>query len=164
MHHDVPVVNLGMNKEVNYVLQGFLLTLVVIGAYKFGGYLLSIPPPPEEPKEVVSNVVKVTEPILSPLAITGKTIFLNNCASCHSLTKEISGPRLQNVQQRLEKKVIYAWIRNPAAVLKSGDPYFNRLVNQFGVMMTGFPNLTDGEIEALLEYFSKGSPQPQAMP
>jgi cytochrome c2 len=144
-----------MNKEVNYVLQGFLLTLLVIGAFKFGGYLLSIPPPPDEPKEVAGNTGSVTEPKLSPLAITGKNIFRTNCASCHSLMKDMTGPMLMNVQQRLEKKVIYAWIRNPAAVLKSGDPYFNKLVEKFnGVKMTGFPNLTDGEIEAILEYIS----------
>jgi cytochrome c2 len=144
-----------MNKEVNFVLQGFLLTLVVIGAFKFGGLLLSIPPPPEEPKEVASNTGNVTEPKFSPLAITGKNIFLTNCASCHSLTKDMTGPMLLNVQHRVEKKVIYAWIRNPAAVLKSGDPYFNGLVKKFnGVMMTGFPDLKDGEIDAILEYIS----------
>ena len=153
-----------MNKEVNYVLQGFLLTLLVIGAFKFGGYLLSIPPP-EEPKEVAGNTESISEPKFSPLAITGKNIFQNNCASCHSLTKEVVGPQLQNVTQRLEKKVIYAWIRNPAAVLKSGDPYFNGLVKKFGgVMMTGFPNLTDGEIDAILEYFNTSSPRPAVMP
>jgi cytochrome c2 len=153
-----------MNKEVNYVLQGFLLTLVVIGAFKFGGYLLSIPPP-EETKEVADNTKNVTEPKLSTLAITGKSIFQNNCASCHSLTKEIVGPKLQSVTQRLEKKVIYAWIRNPAAVLKSGDPYFNGLFKKFnGVMMTGFPNLTDGEIDAILEYLNTGAPRQTAMP
>jgi cytochrome c551/c552 len=164
MHRAVPVVHLGMNKEVNYVLQGFLLTLVVIGAFKFGGYLLTIPPP-EEPKEAANNSVTVTEPALSPLAVTGKSIFQNNCATCHSLTRDVVGPMLQNVPQRLEKKVIYAWIRNPAAVLKSGDPYFNALVKKFnGVMMTGFPNLTDGEIDAILEYFSAGAPRQHAMP
>ncbi|HEY1200837.1 MAG TPA: cytochrome c [Niastella sp.] len=153
-----------MNKEVNYVLQGFLLTLVVIGTVKFGGYLLSILPP-EEPKEVASNTEKVTEPILSPLAITGKTIFQNNCASCHSLFKDMTGPLLMNVPQRVEKKVIYAWIRNPAAVLKSGDPYFNGLKQKFGgAMMTGFPNLTDGEIDAILEYIRTAPPSPQTMP
>lgn len=159
MRHGVPVVNLGMNKEVNYVLQGFLLTLVVVGAFKFGGYLLSIPPP-EEPNEVASKYVNIDAPALSPLAITGKSIFQNNCGACHSLRAEVVGPMLQNVTQRLERKVIYAWIRNPAAVLKSGDPYFNGLVQKFGgVKMTGFPNLTDGEIDAILEYFNTGAPR-----
>jgi len=153
-----------MNKEVNYVLQGFLLTLVVIGAFKFGGYLLTIPPPPEEPKEVAGNSAKVTEPVLSPIAVTGKSIFQNNCANCHSLTKDVLGPRLQNVEQRLEKKVLYAWIRNPEAVIRSGDPYFNGLKEKFGgVMMMGSPHLTDGEIDAILEYLRTGAP-PQTMP
>jgi mono/diheme cytochrome c family protein len=153
-----------MNKEVNFVLQGFLLTLVVIGAFKFGGYLLSIPPPPDEPKEVASNTKSVAEPKLSPLAVTGKTIFQTNCASCHTLFKDMTGPMLLNVEQRVEKKMIYAWIRNPAAVLKSGNPYFNGLVKKFnGVMMTGFPNLTDGEIDAILAYIRAYSTPPPAV-
>ena len=141
-------------------MQGFLLTLVVIGAFKFGGYLLSIPPP-DEPEEVASNTKSVTEPKFSPLAITGKSIFQNNCASCHALMKDMTGPMLLNVQQRVEKKVIYAWVRNPAAILKSGDPYFNGLVKKFnGVVMTGFPNLTDEEIDAILAYISAYSTPP----
>lgn len=153
-----------MNKEVNYVLHGFLLTLVVIGAFKFGGYLLSIPPPPEEPKEVAGNTKNVTAPKLSPLAITGKTIFQNNCASCHLLTKDMTGPLLLNVEQRVEKKMIYAWIRNPAAILKSGNPYFNGLVKKFnGVIMSGFPGLSDGEIDAILAYIGAYSTPPPAV-
>lgn len=139
------------------MLQGFLLTLVVIGAFKFGGYLLTIPPPPEEPEtkgmqDVCGNAPNPKDPAKFSAA---KALFLDNCASCHSLFKDMTGPLLMNVQQRVEKKVIYAWIRNPAAVLKSGDPYFNGLKQKFGgAMMTGFPNLTDGEIDAILEYIS----------
>ena len=76
----------------------------------------------------------------------------------------MTGPLLLNVEQRVEKKTIYAWVRNPAAVLKSGDPYFNGLVKKFnGAMMTGFPNLTDGEIDAILEYIRAYSAPPPAV-
>jgi mono/diheme cytochrome c family protein len=144
-----------MNKEVNYVLQGFLLTLVVIGTLKFGGFLLSIPPPPAAPEyEWGCGTVEPTPPPLTAPAIQGKAIFQDNCASCHSLLKDLTGPALAGVKERVpDKKLLYKWIRNPSAVLRSGNKYFNALKKQFGnVEMTGFPNLTDEEINLVLAY------------
>lgn len=145
-----------MNKEVNYVLQGFLVTLVLIGAFKFSGYLLSIPPPPEEPKSSIGycGTDSPGVPVLTGLAKDGKAIFQDNCASCHSIIKDLTGPALAGVTERIpDKKLLYKWVRNPAAVLKSGNVYFNSLKESFGgVEMTGFPNLSDDEINAVLAY------------
>src|ERR1044072_8230764 len=103
MRHGVPVVNLGMNKEVNYVLQGFLLTLVFVGAFKFGGLLMSIPPPPpEEPPTPNSQAFlsKVENAKSTPSnGIDGKMLFQDNCASCHSVLKDLTGPALSGVQK-----------------------------------------------------------------
>jgi cytochrome c2 len=152
-----------MNKEVNYVLQGFLLTLVVIGAFKFGGLLLSIPPPPEE------LPTSGSQPFLSQLdnarpstpsnGIDGKMLFQDNCASCHSIFKDLTGPALSGVQERIpDKKLLYKWVRNPAGVLKSGNVYFNELKKRFGgVVMTSFSGLTDKEIDAIVIYITRHS-------
>ena len=143
-----------MNKEVNYVLQGFLLTLVVIGAIKFSDLLLSIqPPPPEEPPTVQTYSIPI-DSYKSNNGHDGKAIFQNNCASCHSTFKDLTGPALGGVSKRLpDRKLVYKWVRNPAAILKSGDVYFNTLKKQFGdVQMTAFPDLTDGEIDAVIDY------------
>jgi cytochrome c2 len=145
-----------MNKEVNYVLQGFLLTVAVIGAFKFSDLLLSIPPPPEEPP-TVQTVQSHAIPIDSYKPNNGhdgKAIFQNNCASCHSTFKDLTGPALGGVSQRLpDRKLVYTWVRNPAAVLKSGNVYFNSLKKRFdNVQMTAFPDLTDGEIDAVIDY------------
>ncbi len=150
-----------MNKEVNYVLQGFLLTLVVIGTLKFGGYLLSIPPPPEAPlaeemQGVSGNAPTPQDPIMFS---KGKTLFLENCAACHSLKKDLTGPALAGVNERItDKEQLYKWIRNPSAVLGSGNVYFNELKKRFGgVVMTSFSNLTDDEIESVLSYIKDAS-------
>jgi mono/diheme cytochrome c family protein len=144
-----------MNKEVNYVLQGFLLTLLVIGAFKFSGLLLSIPPPSEEPEYGCGTVSPVIpEPPLTGPAIQGKAIFQDNCASCHSLKKDLTGPALAGLSKRVpDKKLLYKWIRNPSGILQSGNVYFNTLKKRFGGFeMTGFPNLSNDEINAVLSY------------
>jgi cytochrome c2 len=145
-----------MNKEVNYVLQGFLLTLAVIGAFKFSGLLLSIPPPPEEPPTVQSHSIP-GESYKPDNGHDGKALFQNNCASCHSVLKDLTGPALAGVTERItDKKLLYSWVRNPAAVLKSGNVYFNTLKKRLcDVQMTGFPDLSDAEIDAIISYVEK---------
>jgi hypothetical protein len=52
-----------------------------------------------------------------------------------------------------DKKVLYSWIRNNGAVRASGNKYFNDLFNQYNkTSMNLFPNLTDPEIAAILNY------------
>jgi cytochrome c2 len=163
MHRAFAVVHLGMNKEVNYVLQGFLLTLVVIGAFKFGGLLLSIPPPPSAPPTPDSQAflsrfdnAKTGFP---SNGIDGKMLFQDNCAACHSVSKDLTGPALIGVQKRIsDKKLLYKWVRNPAAVLKSGNVYFNELKKRFGgAVMTSFSSLSDQEIDAIISYVERNS-------
>jgi cytochrome c551/c552 len=145
-----------MNKEVNYVLQGFLLTVVVIGAFKVSDLLLSIPPPAEEPKgPVIGMCGNATVSPKNPATYNnGKLLFQNNCASCHSILRDLTGPALGGVTQRLpDRKLVYKWVRNPATVLKSGNVYFNTLKKRFdNVQMTAFDNLSDDEIDAILDY------------
>ena len=84
----------------------------------------------------------------------GKTLFSNNCASCHNPIKDGTGPALQGVTQRVpDKAKLHAWIRNNAAVLASGDPYFVGLFNSRNkTPMNPFPSLTDADIENILAY------------
>lgn len=145
------------------MLQGFLLTLVVIGACKFGGLLMSIPPPPDEPptpsSQAFLNQVDNAKTSTPSNGIDGRMLFMDNCATCHSVLKDLTGPALSGVQQRIpDKKLLYKWVRNPAGVLKSGDVYFNELKKRFGgVVMTSFSSLSDQEIDAILLYIGRHS-------
>ena len=84
----------------------------------------------------------------------GKTLFQTNCAVCHAVNKRVTGPALAGVEDRWpDKAKLYAWIKNNAAVLKSGDKYANDLFAEYNkVSMTAFPNLSNKDIDAVLGY------------
>lgn len=84
----------------------------------------------------------------------GKSLFMSNCASCHAVLKDGTGPALFGVEERVpDKKLLHAWIRNNQAVLASGNKYFNDLYNARNkTPMNQFLSLTDAEIDAILSY------------
>jgi mono/diheme cytochrome c family protein len=83
----------------------------------------------------------------------GKALFNSNCASCHNPIKEATGPALQGVDQHPHgKEWIYKWVKNPSAVLASGDAHAKELVDKYKVVMTAFPALTNEDIDAIVTY------------
>ncbi len=84
----------------------------------------------------------------------GKALFQANCAACHAVNKKLTGPALAGVEDRWpDKAKLHAWIKNNAAVLKSGDKYANDLYVEYNkTAMNLFPNITDKEIDAILGY------------
>ncbi|HVV06119.1 MAG TPA: c-type cytochrome [Puia sp.] len=93
-------------------------------------------------------------------ATKGKTLFQTNCASCHSPFKQITGPALKGVTERVQdKKLLHDWIKNNQKVLASGNPYFTALYNQFNkTPMNTFPGLSDGDIDDILKYVETAQP------
>jgi cytochrome c2 len=89
----------------------------------------------------------------------GKSLFNSNCAACHKLDKDMTGPMLRNVEARLseeqglDKAWLYAWIRNSSGLIKSGDAYANEVYNKWDkVAMTAFPQFSDADIDNILAY------------
>jgi mono/diheme cytochrome c family protein len=84
----------------------------------------------------------------------GKSLFSNNCASCHNPLVDGTGPALQGVTTRVpDRALLHSWIKNNAAVRASGNAYFNNLYNARNkTAMNLFPNLTDAEIDDILTY------------
>lgn len=89
----------------------------------------------------------------------GKSLFNANCAACHQLDKKMTGPALRNVETRLaesqglDKEWLYAWIKNSAGLIKSGDAYANKIYNEYGgAAMTAFPQLSNEDIDNILAY------------
>jgi len=102
-------------------------------------------------------------------ANAGRAMFMNNCASCHSVHKVVTGPALAGVEERItDKKKLHAWIHNSQAVIRSGDPYFVNRFNEFNkIQMQAFPNLTDADIDNILAYIKReetATPPPGATP
>lgn len=92
----------------------------------------------------------------------GKTIFRNNCATCHAgdMKTNLTGPALGGSQERWADyggdEALYSWIRNSQAMVASGDnERANQLWNEWGpVVMNSFLNLTDEEIANTLAYIN----------
>ena len=88
----------------------------------------------------------------------GKALFNAKCASCHAIDKQLVGPALKGVEDRWDdRKMIYEWIRNSAAVIKKGYPRAVAVYNEYNkVQMSAFPELKDQDIDAILDYINTG--------
>jgi mono/diheme cytochrome c family protein len=94
------------------------------------------------------------------LAQDGKTLFQTNCASCHKPDVKVLGPALKGVTERVpDKKLLHAWIHNNQRVISSGNKYFNDLYTEYSkAPMNVFENLSDVEIDAILNYVETYKP------
>ncbi|MDO6434409.1 c-type cytochrome [Flavitalea sp. BT771] len=103
---------------------------------------------------LLSSLVSMGNTGYAQDATKGKTLFQTNCASCHSPVKQVLGPALKGVTERVpDKKLLHDWIKNNSKVLQSGNPYFTALYAQFNkAAMNTFPNLSDADIDDILKY------------
>ncbi|HTB30640.1 MAG TPA: c-type cytochrome [Bacteroidia bacterium] len=91
-------------------------------------------------------------------AVEGQKLFKANCATCHSIGKgKITGPDLAGVTGRVPSPYqdwMFKWIKNNAALRKSGDAYANKVyADNNGVAMTVFDGaLTDDQIKNIIAY------------
>ena len=102
-------------------------------------------------------------------AAKGKTLFNQNCAACHSLTRKMTGPALADVEARLsedeglDREWLYTWIKNSPGMIKSGDAYANKIYAEYAqAPMTAFPTLSNTDIDDILAYTAAPPPTPAA--
>jgi hypothetical protein len=88
------------------------------------------------------------------MAQNGEALFKANCASCHKVDKDFTGPALRGWKDRVPTgDWIYKWVHNPPAMIDGGDPYAKALYAKWGPSrMTAFPQLQNAEIDAILAY------------
>ena len=89
----------------------------------------------------------------------GEALFKTNCSACHALDKQLVGPALGGVVDRLKTEQnlgvdwFQKWIRDNKALRASGDKYANEVFEKFKkVEMTQFPSLSDQDVADILEY------------
>lgn len=90
---------------------------------------------------------------LNEIQADGKKLFLGQCASCHHPIKDGVGPALAGLDERgpwHDRKKLYEYIRNPSSIEKT--KYIDSLRKVYGSKHMAFPDLTDDEISAILEY------------
>jgi mono/diheme cytochrome c family protein len=84
----------------------------------------------------------------------GEALFNGNCKSCHRIKQKLVGPALAGVETRVPSiKWVYDWVRNPAKVIASGDPYAVKIYEEYNKsQMTAFTSYTDDQILSILAY------------
>ncbi|SIQ97169.1 MULTISPECIES: c-type cytochrome [Chryseobacterium] len=97
----------------------------------------------------------------------GEKLFKANCTACHALDKQVVGPPLKGVVERVKteggvgKDWLYKWIKDNKALRASGDKYANEIFEKFNkTEMQQFPNLTDKDIDDILA-FTTNPPEPE---
>jgi len=91
----------------------------------------------------------------------GKTLFSQNCASCHAMEKQLTGPALAGAADRWpDEKMLHAWIKNNQKVINSGYPYAVSLYTQYEKKpMNVFEGtLNDQQIDAIVTYIKTYKP------
>jgi cytochrome c2 len=84
----------------------------------------------------------------------GEAIFNANCKACHRVKTKLVGPALAGVYDRTPSiDWIKSFVRNSSGVIASGDPYANKLYNDFNkTQMTAFTAFKDEDIMNVLAY------------
>jgi cytochrome c551/c552 len=93
------------------------------------------------------------------IAQDGKALFNANCASCHKMDKDLTGPALLGVGDRWSSTdLLKTWIKNWPEAVATGDPYAVKMKDWSPSAMNLFPNLSDGELDALVTYITTWAP------
>ena len=139
--------------QANYVVQGFMLALLV----PLVGLVLS----KINSHQSTSETVGVSEannsqiPASFPSGLNkGKTLFLQKCASCHHVFREMTGPALKDFQNRgqwADRDKLHEWIKNPALFMKN-DLHTKQLKVKYLTTMTAFPEITKEDVNAIADY------------
>ncbi|GEN72089.1 c-type cytochrome [Chryseobacterium lathyri] len=97
----------------------------------------------------------------------GEKLFKANCTACHALDKQVIGPPLKGVVERVkteggvDKDWLHKWIKDNKALRASGDKYANEIFEKYNkTEMLQFPNLTDKDIDDILA-FTTNPPAPE---
>lgn len=96
----------------------------------------------------------------------GEKLFKANCTACHALDKQLVGPPLKGVVERLKQEQgldtdwLHKWIKDNKALRASGDKYAIEVFEKFNkTEMQTFPNLSDKDIDDILAY-TTNPPEP----
>lgn len=107
-------------------------------------------------------------------AVNGKKLYEENCATCHKIVGEMTGPQLYEAESRVPggREKIYEWVKKPGALVKTDD-YFKALYEKYNkTAMTAYPNFSNADIDGILDYVAeagasagtaKAGPQPPSL-
>ena len=107
----------------------------------------------------VTDTVRTPDSLLSASLLPGRKLFEENCGPCHSISKELTGPALDNIIQRMKEidpqhpKMLYAFTRNSTKMIREGNIYFGMQYARYNATPQNyFPSLTDEDLRQLYAY------------
>jgi cytochrome c2 len=142
-----------MNVQANFVVQGFLLALLLPVA----GLVLSKINQNETTRKTVQVIDYEPAPTTKsfPAELNqGKNLFLQKCASCHHISKDMTGPALKDFQHRgqwADREKLHEWIKNPALFMKN-DLHTQQLKVKYITTMSAFPDISKEEVNAIADF------------
>ncbi len=88
----------------------------------------------------------------------GSELFLQNCSACHDFRRDGIGPQLGGITQSVSHDWLRGFIRNPQAVVESGDERGQKLLARYKTMMPPFAHFTDDELTEIVAYLHTQEP------
>jgi len=141
-------------RQSDYIISAFLLFLLLFAGGILIEHLSSAKPVTVSYSSQVIDTDHQEEFVLSANAVKGEILFQNNCAVCHQLFKNSTGPGLISAirsDRWSDKQRFFEWIRNPALFMEK-DEYTRDLKGKYGSMMRAFPEITREQTDCIHEY------------
>lgn len=93
----------------------------------------------------------------------GEKLFTQNCKVCHNVQHKVVGPALKHVYERRTLPWIYAFVKNSAKVIASGDEQAVAVFEENNkIQMTVFDFFSDEEILSIMAYVKDQTNNPPA--
>ncbi|UZD21664.1 PQQ-dependent sugar dehydrogenase [Algoriphagus halophytocola] len=94
----------------------------------------------------------------------GKTLFENNCSTCHNFQQDGIGPNLSGITHHVETDWVKNFIKDPSLAIESKDPRAMALFEKFKTYMPPFASLGEEGIDQILAYLHTYESLPDTLP
>ena len=139
-------------KEFKYIIHAFLLLLASIVVFICLKTLFT-----SQINDPASGLVRIDYKSVPDPPSKGELLFKAKCASCHIIGKNFTGPSLCGFEERGpwgERENVYQWIKNPVEFMKKNEYAKDLRETYNGVLMQAFPNLTNEDIDEIINYIN----------
>src|ERR1700748_1125986 len=82
----------------------------------------------------------------------GQSLFQTNCSGCHNFRHDGIGPNLAGITESDSVSWLKDFIRNPKAMIDSGEEHTKKLLADYHSVMPSFSHLKDEELDQLIAF------------